>query len=79
MNASIGVDELQSWLREFVNLVAMNEDPVTKLDSVIGDGDHGENLRRGMSAYQDDRSLGHPDAGATSAALPFDAAANTLA
>ena len=50
MSAQVDVRRLQAWLREFAALVTANEELLTKLDSVIGDGDHGENLRRGMTA-----------------------------
>jgi dihydroxyacetone kinase-like protein len=41
---------IDAWLREFAELIIANEEMITKLDSVVGDGDHGENLRRGMNA-----------------------------
>ncbi len=46
----VSVTELDRWVRQFAALVTANEDLITRLDSVIGDGDHGENLRRGVSA-----------------------------
>jgi dihydroxyacetone kinase-like protein len=50
VSADVDVTRIQAWLREFAALVTANEGLITKLDSVIGDGDHGENLRRGMTA-----------------------------
>ncbi|GAB2622364.1 dihydroxyacetone kinase subunit L [Paractinoplanes abujensis] len=41
---------LSAWLREFARLVAENKDDLTALDSAIGDGDHGTNMDRGLTA-----------------------------
>ncbi|MBL7258576.1 dihydroxyacetone kinase subunit DhaL [Paractinoplanes lichenicola] len=41
---------LTAWLREFARLVAENKDELTALDSAIGDGDHGVNMDRGLTA-----------------------------
>jgi phosphoenolpyruvate---glycerone phosphotransferase subunit DhaL len=41
---------LAAWIREFARLVAVNKDLLTRLDSAIGDADHGANMDRGMSA-----------------------------
>ncbi|MEU4163199.1 dihydroxyacetone kinase subunit DhaL [Actinoplanes sp. NPDC026670] len=38
------------WLRAVAESVAAEADELTKLDSAIGDGDHGVNLRRGFTA-----------------------------
>ncbi|WP_369130131.1 dihydroxyacetone kinase subunit DhaL [Modestobacter roseus] len=50
MADEIPVDALQAWLRAFAGAVAENRDQLTKLDQAIGDGDHGTNMDRGMSA-----------------------------
>ncbi|BEL02080.1 dihydroxyacetone kinase subunit DhaL [Actinoplanes sichuanensis] len=39
-----------TWLRAVADSVAADADELTKLDSAIGDGDHGVNLRRGFTA-----------------------------
>src|SRR4029453_6838402 len=41
---------LTGWLRRFHDLVIENQAELTKLDSAIGDADHGINMARGMSA-----------------------------
>ena len=41
---------LTAWVREFARLVARDRDLLTDLDSAIGDGDHGTNLDRGLTA-----------------------------
>jgi dihydroxyacetone kinase-like protein len=38
------------WVRSFASTVAENKQYLTKLDSAIGDGDHGINMDRGMQA-----------------------------
>ncbi|MGK5681268.1 dihydroxyacetone kinase subunit DhaL [Actinoplanes sp. URMC 104] len=41
---------LTAWVREFARLIARDRDLLTDLDSAIGDGDHGTNLDRGLTA-----------------------------
>ena len=48
--AVVDVAALQSWLGSFAEEVAANRDLLTRLDSAIGDADHGANLDRGMRA-----------------------------
>jgi len=40
----------EAWVREFAASVAAARDELTKLDQAIGDGDHGANLSRGLTA-----------------------------
>jgi phosphoenolpyruvate---glycerone phosphotransferase subunit DhaL len=47
---AIGVASLRTWLGAFAEEVAANRDLLTRLDSDIGDADHGANLDRGMRA-----------------------------
>src|SRR5262249_13972017 len=42
------VSIFRAWIREANRLVVDNGDRLTALDSAIGDGDHGVNLRRGF-------------------------------
>jgi phosphoenolpyruvate---glycerone phosphotransferase subunit DhaL len=49
-NAAITTERLTGWLRRFHDLVIKNQAELTKLDSAIGDADHGINMARGMSA-----------------------------
>lgn len=43
-------DDLCDWLVRFRDAVQDHQAELTELDSVIGDADHGANLRRGMDA-----------------------------
>ncbi|NUK05249.1 dihydroxyacetone kinase subunit L [Streptomyces lunaelactis] len=40
----------RAWIHEAARLVVDNTDHLTRLDSAIGDADHGINMRRGMQA-----------------------------
>jgi len=46
----VGSAELGRWLRAFADEVTDHADELTRLDSEIGDADHGSNMRRGMNA-----------------------------
>jgi len=46
----VGPAELGRWLRTFADEVTDHADELTRLDSEIGDADHGSNMRRGMTA-----------------------------
>jgi len=46
----VGPAELGRWLRAFADEVTDHADELTRLDSEIGDADHGSNMRRGMNA-----------------------------
>jgi dihydroxyacetone kinase-like protein len=48
--ATIDAALIQRWIRAFAAAVAENEELLTRLDSAIGDADHGSNLARGMKA-----------------------------
>lgn len=41
---------LTAWIREFARLIAQEKQRLTELDSAIGDGDHGVNMDRGLTA-----------------------------
>ena len=45
----------EAWVREFASSVSAARDELTKLDQAIGDGDHGANLSRGMTAVDRQR------------------------
>lgn len=64
-DGTVGLAQVEAWLREFARLVKENRDFLTELDSAIGDADHGSNLDRGMAAVVE----------ALGAAPPADAAA----
>jgi dihydroxyacetone kinase-like protein len=41
-------EQLRAWMRRFAEQVAEHRTELTRLDTAIGDGDHGTNLDRGM-------------------------------
>jgi phosphoenolpyruvate---glycerone phosphotransferase subunit DhaL len=46
----VGVDAVSRWVEEFARAVGERKQELTRLDSAIGDGDHGTNMDRGMQA-----------------------------
>src|SRR3712207_5469605 len=46
--ATFGYQAVEDWLRRFAAAVAEHRAELVKLDTAIGDGDHGTNLDRGM-------------------------------
>jgi dihydroxyacetone kinase-like protein len=49
-NVSLGHDDVLRWIRAFAAEVEANKEQLTQLDAAVGDGDHGINMQRGMSA-----------------------------
>lgn len=47
---SVAYDDVVNWIRAFAADVEANREYLTQLDAAIGDGDHGINMQRGMSA-----------------------------
>jgi dihydroxyacetone kinase-like protein len=47
---SLGYDDVLRWIQAFAADVDANKQQLTQLDAAIGDGDHGINMHRGMSA-----------------------------
>lgn len=50
LGPSIDVAALERWIREFARVVGENRELLTQLDAAIGDGDHGLNMDRGLTA-----------------------------
>ncbi|MEV7826052.1 dihydroxyacetone kinase subunit DhaL [Microbacterium enclense] len=50
MSDALSVDELVAWIRAFRDAVHRHKDELTRLDSEIGDADHGSNMARGLDA-----------------------------
>jgi dihydroxyacetone kinase-like protein len=48
--SSLSYDDVLAWLKAYASTVAENKEHLTKLDSAIGDADHGINMDRGMTA-----------------------------
>jgi phosphoenolpyruvate---glycerone phosphotransferase subunit DhaL len=44
--------QVLGWVEAFASTVAKNKEYMTRLDAAIGDGDHGINMDRGMTAVQ---------------------------
>ena len=47
---TVTLDQLQQWIIAFAAAIEENKDHLTRLDSAIGDADHGINMDRGMKA-----------------------------
>ncbi|MBV9161724.1 MAG: dihydroxyacetone kinase subunit L [Pseudonocardiales bacterium] len=50
MGETVDVQSLSRWIRAFARAIAANRDLLTRLDSAIGDADHGINMDRGLAA-----------------------------
>jgi phosphoenolpyruvate---glycerone phosphotransferase subunit DhaL len=62
---SVSYDDVLRWIRRFAEEVEANKEYLTQLDSAVGDGDHGINMQRGMSAVipKVDTQAGEQDVG----------------
>lgn len=49
-NGAIDTVTATGWLREFARVIAENAQYLSELDAAVGDGDHGTNMDRGMTA-----------------------------
>ncbi|MBM7539864.1 dihydroxyacetone kinase-like protein [Amphibacillus cookii] len=47
------VDNTKAWLERFADKIETNKAYLSELDSVIGDGDHGNNMARGVKAMKE--------------------------
>ena len=54
------VQEIQEWLSQFAEAINQNKQYLSDLDTPIGDGDHGNNMGRGVSAYEEAFQTDHP-------------------
>jgi dihydroxyacetone kinase-like protein len=50
VEVSVTYDDVVGFVRRFADVIAENKEYLTKLDSAIGDADHGINMNRGMQA-----------------------------
>ncbi|MDU0344230.1 dihydroxyacetone kinase subunit DhaL [Microbacterium sp. KSW2-29] len=48
--ASVTTEDLVAWIHAFRDAVQQHKDELTRLDSEIGDADHGSNMARGLEA-----------------------------
>ena len=53
--------EVARWIRDFAAAVSVHKDELTRLDQAIGDGDHGINMDRGMTAVVAALDVAEPD------------------
>lgn len=60
MSDAVALEDLQLWVRRFAALIAENAEYLTRLDAAIGDGDHGINMDRGMTAVLAELDGGDP-------------------
>jgi dihydroxyacetone kinase-like protein len=78
------VDALQPGIKAYKHSIAAGEDLKKALESAVLAAEEGLKstipsvARKGRASYLGERSAGHPDPGATSAVLLFQAAAETL-
>lgn len=54
------LDVYEKWLRLFAKKVESNKLYLSELDAAIGDGDHGNNMGRGVSAVEEGFNLKTP-------------------
>jgi len=47
---SIGAADVRAWLADYAGAIAEHRVELVRLDTAIGDGDHGTNMDRGMKA-----------------------------
>ena len=47
---SLSYEDVLAWVKAYASTIAENKEHLTRLDSAIGDADHGINMDRGMSA-----------------------------
>ncbi len=47
---TITANQIIAWIERYSNRIAEEKDLLTKLDSDIGDADHGNNMDRGFQA-----------------------------
>ncbi|KTS11224.1 dihydroxyacetone kinase [Microbacterium testaceum] len=50
MSGAVSTDDLVAWIHAFRDAVQQHKDELTRLDSEIGDADHGSNMARGLDA-----------------------------
>ncbi len=48
----LSLDNARSWIKTAALSITENATMLTELDTAIGDGDHGENMRRGFAAIE---------------------------
>ncbi|MDT2974804.1 dihydroxyacetone kinase subunit DhaL [Enterococcus casseliflavus] len=50
---NLTTESIQNWFNAFTTAIEENKAYLSDLDTPIGDGDHGNNMARGVAAYQE--------------------------
>ena len=58
---SVTKENLEKWLEIFGDLIETNKAYLSDLDTPIGDGDHGNNMARGMAAVKETLASKQPE------------------
>lgn len=58
---TVGADDAATWVRLSAEAIAVERDRLTRLDSAIGDADHGANMDRGFRAAVEALDKDSPD------------------
>ena len=58
---SVTKENLEKWLEIFGDLIETNKAYLSDLDTPIGDGDHGNNMARGMAAVKETLASKKPE------------------
>lgn len=56
----LDVVQVKQWMELFSEKIAANVDHLNELDGAIGDGDHGSNMHRGMTAVMNSLATNEP-------------------
>lgn len=55
------VEDVQTWFTKFTKKIKENKGYLSDLDTPIGDGDHGNNMARGVNAYDESFEQKQPE------------------
>ncbi|GAA3014720.1 dihydroxyacetone kinase subunit DhaL [Tetragenococcus solitarius] len=53
--------DVQTWMEKFTDKIEENKSYLSDLDTPIGDGDHGNNMARGVNAYEESFEQKQPE------------------
>ncbi len=54
-------EDVQTWFTKFTDKIKENKGYLSDLDTPIGDGDHGNNMARGVNAYEESFEQKQPE------------------
>ena len=55
MDDTIGIEDIDRMIRSAADKIRVNRDDLSKLDSAIGDGDHGTTIARAMTIAEKEK------------------------